>query len=103
MTTQQIKEQLCYADERNPNKWKYDYSITNIECYCSNCTTGKHDLANELLRVKEINIKQLKAIEETRLWYINEGFNLLAPETPIVFSNLLDFILPMNNDKEKFI
>jgi len=54
MNTQQIKEQLCYADERNPNKWKYDYSITNIECYCSNCTTGKHKLANELLRVKDL-------------------------------------------------
>jgi hypothetical protein len=53
MTTTEIKQQLCYSDERNPLNWNNDYKRnTNTKCNCTNCESGKHELANELLRVK---------------------------------------------------
>jgi len=55
MNTQQIKEQLCYYDKRNPLGVyrETDEPHNTDDCYCDNCFRGKHDLANELLRVKE--------------------------------------------------
>lgn len=54
MTTTKIKEQLCYYDKRHPNYTKSDKKIyKDNNCYCDNCFRGKHELANELLRVKE--------------------------------------------------
>lgn len=58
MNTQQIKEQLCIYDKRNPNYEEYNKPIKSENCFCDNCFRGKHELANELLKVKEINIKQ---------------------------------------------
>lgn len=54
MTTEQIKEQLCIYDKRNPNYEEYNKPIKPNECYCDNCFTGRNDLADELLRVKDI-------------------------------------------------
>lgn len=103
MTTEQIKEQLCYADERNPYNLITDYSITNSTCYCVNCESGRSELANELLREKEINKEMLTAIENTRKWYIKEGFNALKPDTPLVFNSLLSICFKYSEDRDRFI
>lgn len=104
MTTTEIKQQLCIYDKRNPYyDENYPERIKTKICNCNSCYSGKHQLANELLRVKQQNISMLKAIEDTRLWYVKEGFKALAPVTPLVFSTLLDNILVMSEDKERFI
>ena len=55
MTTQEITEQLCIYDKRNPNYKKDNERINkHKECYCDNCFTGRNDLADELLRVKDL-------------------------------------------------
>lgn len=51
MITEQIKENLCYNDERNPNHW--NIQILHADCPCDNCETGRTELADELLQVKE--------------------------------------------------
>jgi len=54
MTTQQIKERLCYYDERNPFCIKPNKKpMAGFTCSCDNCYYSRHKLANELLRVKE--------------------------------------------------
>ena len=53
MTTEKIKEKLCIYDKRNPDYHKDSERFNkDVACYCDNCFTGKHELANELLRVK---------------------------------------------------
>jgi len=54
MNTQQIKEQLCIYDKRNPNYEEYDKPIKSENCFCDNCFRGRNDLADELLRVKDL-------------------------------------------------
>lgn len=63
MTTTEIKQQLCYYDKRNPFYSKEGRQIldSDNDCLCNTCRSGKHELANELLRVKE----ELKECKET--------------------------------------
>jgi len=68
MELQKIKESLCYYDKRNP-----DYIDTDNEnlkkqpCYCDNCFRGKHELANELLKVKKDLKHANKALSDLNL------------------------------------
>lgn len=39
--------------------------------------------------LEQENKELLELIQNVRKWYVTEGFDLLAPETPIVFSKLL--------------
>ena len=55
MTTTEIKQQLCYYDNRNPDYIEtLNERLKSKPCYCDNCYKGNHELANELLRVKEL-------------------------------------------------
>lgn len=55
MTIEQIKEQLCYYDKRNPNYIESDRILSkDTYCSCDNCFYGRHSLAEELLRVKAL-------------------------------------------------
>lgn len=55
MTTTEIKQQLCIYDKRNPNHSNKEQRLNKDNlCTCDNCYDGKHNLANELLRVKEL-------------------------------------------------
>ena len=54
MEKEEILTNLCSYDKRNP-----DYNIDLEDdrdgaCYCDNCFYGRHQLANELLKYKEI-------------------------------------------------
>ena len=53
MTIDEIKENLCYNDLRNPNvdeETAKEIAENNAECYCDNCFRGKTALAEELLK-----------------------------------------------------
>ena len=51
MTEQEIFENLCTYDERNP---LYDWpGIPREGCYCDNCFYGRDKLAVEILRLRE--------------------------------------------------
>jgi len=61
MTLNEIKSNLCYYDNRNPeNNNKYNgLSAKEIkekqkDCHCDNCYGGKTILAKELLRMYHI-------------------------------------------------
>lgn len=64
MDINKIKENLCIHDKRNP-----DYDFENDErilsdgkkCFCDNCFNGRHKLADELIKLIEIQkIQDLK-------------------------------------------
>lgn len=57
MTEQEIKENLCYYDSRNPdNNNEYlelnedDLKSLREKCICDNCFYGRHKLAEQLLK-----------------------------------------------------
>lgn len=54
MTLENIKENLCYNDSRNPDSTidieTTERNIVDKECYCDNCFRGKTILAEELLK-----------------------------------------------------
>lgn len=55
MTLDQIKENLCYKDLRNPDatvdgETAKEIAENNTDCYCDNCFSGKTALAEELLK-----------------------------------------------------
>jgi len=57
MELKEILDNLCYYDKRNPQGY-YEFEDEEIEhskddCYCDNCFYGRHNLANELLKLKE--------------------------------------------------
>lgn len=57
MTREEITEQLCYYDPRNPDYIDGTKKEGDI-CYCDNCFYGRTRLANELLKV--IDEKKIK-------------------------------------------
>lgn len=55
LTLEEIKENLCYNDLRNPDatideETAKEIAESNVDCYCDNCFRGKTRLAEELLR-----------------------------------------------------
>ena len=55
MTLDEIKENLCYNDLRNPDvtvdeETAKEIAENNVDCYCDNCFRGKTALAEELLK-----------------------------------------------------
>lgn len=46
------------------------------------------------------NKQLLNQLKEVREWYIKEGFNKLAPETPIIFSKVLSTLLKNGMGKD---
>ena len=55
MKLEEIKENLCYNDLRNPDttvdkETAKEIAENNSDCYCDNCFRGKTVLAEELLR-----------------------------------------------------
>lgn len=55
LSLEEIKENLCYNDLRNPNatideETAKKIAESNVDCYCDNCFRGKTRLAEELLR-----------------------------------------------------
>lgn len=58
MTEQEIKEELCYYDTRNPDNVATEEEIKEEgygehkkkNCYCDNCFYGRTKLAEELLK-----------------------------------------------------
>jgi hypothetical protein len=55
MTLNEIKENLCYNDLRNPDatvdeETAKEIAENNAVCYCHNCFRGKTAMAEELLR-----------------------------------------------------
>lgn len=55
MTLDEIKENLCYNDLRNPHatvdeETAKEIAESNAVCYCDNCFRGKTRLAEELLK-----------------------------------------------------
>lgn len=55
LTLEEIKENLCYNDLRNPNvtideETAKEVAENNTDCYCDNCFRGKTELAEELLK-----------------------------------------------------
>ena len=54
MNKQEVYENLCWYDERNPNN---DYNDGDTEprkdCYCDNCFYGRDKLAMEIIRLWE--------------------------------------------------
>ncbi len=61
MTLEEIKSNLCYYDNRNPdNNNKYnglseqEIKKQQEDCCCDNCFRGKTELAKELLRMYRI-------------------------------------------------
>lgn len=51
MSLQEIKENLCYYDPRNPDNVLDSNMVINNECYCDNCFRGCTKLAEELLKL----------------------------------------------------
>ncbi len=51
MTIEEIKENLCYYDKRNP---LYLSEEKKENCYCDNCFYRRDILANELLKYLEL-------------------------------------------------
>ncbi len=55
MTEDEVKQNLCYYDKRNPDSDLDNYSDAELlgrvgeHCYCDNCFYGKTALAEELL------------------------------------------------------
>lgn len=64
MSTEEIKESLCVYDKRNPYYTKEAEKINKTDCYCDNCFRGKHQLANELLKVKQ-ELEDIKIAEKS--------------------------------------
>lgn len=52
MDLEQIKEKLCYNDERNPY---YLNGEPSNNCFCDNCFYGRTQLAEEILRLRKIH------------------------------------------------
>ena len=50
MTEEEVKEYLCYYDQRNPN---YTDGERKEDCYCDNCFYRRDELAQEILRLRE--------------------------------------------------
>lgn len=54
MNRQEVLENLCYYDKRNPTLFhlveEQDSPKEERECYCDNCFYGRHELAEELLK-----------------------------------------------------
>ena len=55
MTREEIKQNLCWYDERNPD-YSGNREYKKKECSCDNCFYGRDELANELLKV--LNTKE---------------------------------------------
>lgn len=61
MDIQDVLQNLCYYDSRNPDnpldkddQLDYDSRNKKVNCYCDNCFYGRDRLANEILRLKEL-------------------------------------------------
>ena len=61
MKIEEIKENLCFHDKRNP-KWIMRYFLTEDEktCKCANCTSGKTKLAIAMLEMVECKTEDKK-------------------------------------------
>lgn len=66
MNTEEILNNLCYYDKRNPNnnldgnEFDDEYCYVIDQCYCDNCFDGKTKLAKKILRLNE-QIKDIMA------------------------------------------
>ena len=54
MTREEILEDLCYYDPRNPDYTELSHDEGET-CYCDNCFYGRTPLANELLKYIDKN------------------------------------------------
>lgn len=54
MTKTDILENLCYYDERNPDHMDITEYSKKEPCYCDNCFYGRHQLAAEILNLREV-------------------------------------------------
>lgn len=68
MENNEILENLCYYDKRNPNNIAYDV-LNNNHCYCDNCFKGKTQLAEKILKLTE-EFEQYK--KESIKWNIED-------------------------------
>lgn len=50
MTEQEIKENLCYYDPRNPDGLNAYGNYKKEDCSCDNCFYGRAKMAEELLK-----------------------------------------------------
>jgi hypothetical protein len=56
MEKSKVLENLCWYDPRNPD-YDRDYSrevVDRSNRYCDNCFHGKHELAEEILRLRSL-------------------------------------------------
>jgi len=60
MNIKEIKENLCYYDERNPEYNMHD-GKKQKDCYCDNCFYGRDTLANELIKSRQVITELLEA------------------------------------------
>jgi len=58
------------------------------------------DLSSEIRQLREERDEALNTLKQVREWYVKEGFNKLAPETPIVFSKVWSVLLKNGMGKE---
>lgn len=59
MTTKEIRENLCFYDERNPDNAielmdlsKGDLEYLRMDCKCDNCFSGRAKLAERILKMQ---------------------------------------------------
>ena len=57
MKLKEVLECLCIYDERNPDYFVldgFDPTPPRNNCYCDNCFYGRHELAEEILHLREL-------------------------------------------------
>lgn len=69
MNIKEVYGNLCFYDKRNPYYIKGENKKT--PCYCDNCFYKRHDLAIEILRLKELEENQLDICNDL----IDMGYN----------------------------
>ena len=51
---EKIESSLCYYDSRNPYGRRSEEEIKPEDCHCDNCFYGRTELAEEILRLREL-------------------------------------------------
>jgi hypothetical protein len=65
MDIEEIKSNLCYYDDRNPNRDKLTEKKEG-KCFCDNCFYGRDELANAMLKILQTKKEPMFVILDMR-------------------------------------
>ena len=72
MKETEILKNLCYYDDRNPN---HNDGDRKKDCYCENCFYGRTQMAEYILKLREV-IEKIVSDRDTTFGGIEKGFDL---------------------------